>query len=405
MENTLNRKITQIDERTFKTRLCRRTNGFKEQHTFTFELDRVYSPEIAMKKAQLKREELKAMYQRNELQPEQYCKSIADVYVDFINYYRSYYSPETAEFYCKVIQNDIIPIVGRKPISMIGQADLQKFIDRLVRNNPLERTHTRVAKPLSGTTIRRYETCFCEFLQWCVKKRYAQEYKIRRADIDKPKAEEKIVNYYSCEEFFELINALKTRIDIPIEDRLLVAIDVLTGLRRGEIVALTWNDWQGDKFYVRKAATQTVGEKQKLKITKGYAQREAYLPDVLIELLDEYQSKLMLDHDYNPNNRIFRGKNTKVYLNADVAGDRIKKTTQNLVGREMQAHGLRHTYATILSHLSTPDSTVQRMLGHKQIDTTRRYIHTYDESMRGSVERLNGLIKEREVAIETTDET
>ena len=71
----------------------------------------------------------------------------------------------------------------------------------------------------------------------------------------------------------------------------------------------------------------------------------------------------------------------------------------------MQAHGLRHTYATILSHLSTPDSTVQRMLGHKQIDTTRRYIHTYDESMRRSVERLNDLIKEREVAIETTDET
>ena len=175
MENNINRKITQIDERTFKTRLCRRTNGFKEQHTFTFELDRVYSPEVAMKKAQLKREELKGMYQRNELQPEQYCKCVAEVYVDFINYYRTYHSPETAEFYCKVIQNDIIPVVGNKPISRIGQTDLEKFIDRLVRNDPQERINTRVNKSLSGTTIRRYETCFCEFLQWCVKKRYAQE--------------------------------------------------------------------------------------------------------------------------------------------------------------------------------------------------------------------------------------
>jgi len=50
--------------------------------------------------------------------------------------------------------------------------------------------------------------------------------------------------------------------------------------------------------------------------------------------------------------------------------------------QEVGWHNLRHTFATIHANdLSTPLAVVQKMLGHKHITTTMRYVHVKDKAL------------------------
>lgn len=401
-------KVTQINETTFKTRLCRHTNGYKEQFVVTFKLPEVYSPEVAMYKAQEERAKLDKLYHDSLLNPPKFSKTVEDVYHSFIDEYKLLNSPETADFYRSVIKNDIIPVVQNKAVSTVDQSDLKTFVNRLIRNDPSERPHSRIDGALSGATIKRYETCFCEFMRWCVQNKYAASYPFNRQEVPKPKVEEKVVKYYSKDEYCTLFDALLTTDLVSIEDKLLVCLDGLAGLRRGEIVALAWKDWEGDKLAVREAATSPSGSKQFNKCTKTYLQRYVYIPTQLQDLLEEYRAILKANQDYKPTNKILRGERTKDYLSADMAGKRIKKITELMVGHSIHAHGLRHSYASILNSNNVPIETIRANLGHRDVRTTMRYVHTYDESKKASSESLSTLLNKNEKGgslIEVEDKT
>ena len=53
-------------------------------------------------------------------------------------------------------------------------------------------------------------------------------------------------------------------------------------------------------------------------------------------------------------------------------------------------HDLRHTFATRLVHAGVDLYKVKELLGHKSIVTTQRYAHHYPESLRSSVDVLEG---------------
>ena len=53
-------------------------------------------------------------------------------------------------------------------------------------------------------------------------------------------------------------------------------------------------------------------------------------------------------------------------------------------------HSLRHTHATELEEAGVSSKEIQRRLGHKSEETTRRvYVHATDEMRKQSVEILN----------------
>lgn len=386
------KSITQIDTRTFKTRLCRHTNGYKEQLVVTFRLDGEYTPEVAQRKAIQEREKLAERYRNNLINPLSYSEIVENVYHKFIDSYRMIHSPETADFYFNVIKNDIIPIVKDKPISSIDQSDLEAFVNRLIRNDPKERTHSTINKGLSGATIRRYETCFCEFMHWCEKKKYTRQYPFDRAEVEKPKAIKPIVRHYTREEYKELYNIILDSEEITIQDKILMCLDGLLGLRRGEIVALSWECFDGPRLEIVNAATTPVGGKQIDKCLKNHNQRMVFVPDQLQSLLNEYKEMLIASGEYDPSSKILRGSKTDDYLCADVAGRRIKRLTERLMGKAVSAHGLRHTYASVLNECGVPLDTIRSNLGHTDIRTTMHYVHTYDTSKRESASLISDLL-------------
>ena len=68
---------------------------------------------------------------------------------------------------------------------------------------------------------------------------------------------------------------------------------------------------------------------------------------------------------------------------------RLKRIATHAKVDKVTLHKFRHTYATRLLEEGADIVTVQHLLGHSDIDTTRRYLSPSDELQRRAVNRLS----------------
>jgi integrase len=152
----------------------------------------------------------------------------------------------------------------------------------------------------------------------------------------------------------------------------IVETAILTGMRRGEILSLKWDQIRGGFIYLEK--------------TKTNESRQIPVSDALEALFKDIRQKdgLRYEHVFT-----FRGKPIERDLHV---GFNAAVKRAGLVG--FRFHDLRHTFASqlILNGGSLKD--VQEILGHKSMTMTLRYAHLTGESKRKAVNLLSGLTRE-----------
>ena len=164
--------------------------------------------------------------------------------------------------------------------------------------------------------------------------------------------------------------------------------DLWTGLRRGELLALTWTNVHVPERYITVCQTlvHTADGDVIISTTKSRCDRVVPLHHKAIALLQ--QIKLLDSSD----GFLFR--------NAD--GEPIKLRQYNRIYCNYYAqqrekypdlpyytpHNLRHSYATYMLQSGADIETLRALLGHVDITTTQRYVHSNLNQMYNATNNL-----------------
>lgn len=170
---------------------------------------------------------------------------------------------------------------------------------------------------------------------------------------------------YSQEEAARILGACDE------EDRAAFATLLLTGMREQELCFLTWEDvrlTKGRECVVVRAKTGFS--------PKDYEEREIPIPAELAAMLRARERKsqwVFARPDGSQETHLLR---------------RLKRVAAAVGVENATLHKFRHTYATRLLENGADIVTVQRLLGHSDLDTTKRYLNPDVELRRVAVNRL-----------------
>lgn len=160
---------------------------------------------------------------------------------------------------------------------------------------------------------------------------------------------------------------------LPFTDHLkpMVLVSLNTGLRRGELFALTWNNVD-----LVNALLTVVGKTAKrLKTRHVPLNREA--SDALLAWKSQQE---------NTDGLVFPGKDGKPFNTTKTAWATLLKAANITAFRW---HDLRHHFASRLVMAGVDLNTVRELLGHSEISMTLKYAHLAPEHKAAAVARLN----------------
>lgn len=139
----------------------------------------------------------------------------------------------------------------------------------------------------------------------------------------------------------------------------------LTGLRRSDVLRLTWGDIHKQDDYTRIIFTQKkTGSLEYLDISAQAA-----------ELLGERGK---------PNENVFTDIHSPSCTNEAIKRWVLRAGIQ----KEITFHCARHTFAVMMLDLGTDIYTVSKLLGHRELSTTQRYAKVLDKNKQAAVSKI-----------------
>ena len=200
---------------------------------------------------------------------------------------------------------------------------------------------------------------------------------------------------------------------VPIQYRVFFSLSLFCGFRKGETLALCWEDidFEEREISVSKAIGRT-GHGFGYKEPKNRASmRKVPFPESLIPLLTEYrdqynQWKREPGRDWQGSGNLFvrrdgtlMGQSTayQYFVSHLKRYNRwVKECPEEAAEKgltvlpEIPLHGLRHSCATLLNYLEVNIVDISKYLGHASCSTTMNiYTHSFEEQKRAASDRLN----------------
>lgn len=161
---------------------------------------------------------------------------------------------------------------------------------------------------------------------------------------------------------------------------------VNTGMRRGELLSLTWEQIRNGFIYLQN--------------TKTDEPRQIPINDTMVELLKEIRKRnpagrYVFTYQNGKKEEVKQVGNLKLFKFNDEPMLETKHSFETAVKKagidHCRFHDLRHTFASHLLMNGASLKDVQELLGHKTIEMTLRYGHLSQPHKMKAVNLLNGL--------------
>lgn len=171
-----------------------------------------------------------------------------------------------------------------------------------------------------------------------------------------------------------------------------------TGLRRGEALALTWDDidLEAGTLSVSKSLVQVNGVPTLSTPKTASSQRTIAIGTSTVDALRRHrriQLQVRLSsHGWADDGVVF-GTSEGGHLRPDSAYRSLKRIVQRLGLPWIRLHGLRHTMASLALQSGVDVATVSQRLGHADVGiTTRTYLHGSDETDRRAATTIDSAL-------------
>lgn len=259
----------------------------------------------------------------------------------------------TVQGYKDYLNLRLIPYFGNMDLSDIQLYDIQKFLNSL-------------SSTLSSETIRKYKNCLSCIFNYAIKWNFLKFNPCNGVII--PKGLDTSVKpvFLTKDEVEQLLIYLNKE---DLKHQIIVRLALQCGLRRSEILGLTWNaiDFKNNTISIYQATTTIRGVGTVISDTKNQSSiRTIYVKDEIIELLKKLPKGTEL---------IFNG------ISNNAVSKWFKRFIEKNNLKHMRFHDLRHTHATLLIANGIDMKTVSSRLGHSNISTTMNiYTHVLSEN-------------------------
>ena len=246
--------------------------------------------------------------------------------------------------------------------TVFGSFRLKDFTTGMVQKYVDDRMHekTRYGRTPRPATINRELMCLSAIFREAVKRDYVDRNPVR--GVRQMAEQNQMLRYLSDEEEAALLKVCNAGL------RPVVICALHTGMRREEILSLTWECVDLDERLVC------------VRFSKSKKKRFIPINEELLELLKSLSR--LKDCPYvfaNPETRD-RWCDQKVAWAYAVRKSKVKG---------IRFHDLRHTFASRLMQRGVPLKAVQELLGHGSIVMTMRYAHLAPGDLRHAVELLS----------------
>lgn len=317
--------------------------------------------------------EMQAAEKRKELMMERHAGIRKISYDDFCTEYLMFIEDMRAEATCveyERVLRQFKRICNPRDLTVIDLPMLEKF-----------RSH-RQKETNSMATVNKSLRILQSILERAKKQRYIHKnpFSGNRKDLI-AREPEPTPNLMEAPEFQKLLGACTS-------DRwsAICCLGYYGGLRRGEILALEWDDVDFDEGMLRICNTKDhVTKSRKIR----YVPMSAELAEALKKLLPErFKNKLVFTN--------YLGRKVRNNVSRDFAAVVIRAGLVDENGKEKYSmHDLRATCATNLLESGADPKTVQEILGHSSINTTMKYyVGVRARSLKSAVDRMSKYISQ-----------
>ena len=281
----------------------------------------------------------------------------------------------TLDSYRAMVKNQVKPFIGGKQISSLTTADIQKFYNKIKKEGRV-RPHPIHGKALADSMVRGVHMMLHEALDAAVKERLIAKNPTNGTTVPKCNYPEKqILGDNQLETFLEAIKGHEYWCDF-------FYVEVMTGLRRGEICGLKWQDinFEENKLQVKRSVAVKKGGGVSIGETKTETGvRSIQMPPSVAELLKSKKQTAITEwvfpHFLHPEQPISPAS----------AYRKLKVILKNAELPLIRFHDLRHTFATHATQGGVDPKTLAGILGHTNASfTLDTYAHVTSDMQKSA---------------------
>lgn len=173
---------------------------------------------------------------------------------------------------------------------------------------------------------------------------------------------EHIPHIFSKDEIIELLNTSDTKL------RLIILLGFDCGLRVNEVASLQLRDINSKSMIIS------------IRESKRKRSRNIKMSNAVLQALRSYWKAYHSSTQWNPNTYLFPSSNHKC-LGEHIVPDTVNYwfrnylKTKSFFSEDIHFHNLRHSFATNMLEMGCDIFLLKKLLGHKSLTSTARYIH------------------------------